>query len=249
MSKTLMIAARDFKSIVFSPMFFLLSGLFTCLWSYNFPRQLIAFAMGSARKDLNIHFTLFVQHFSSILFVLMVVTPVLTMRLLAEEKRQGTYDLMLTAPVTATEIAIGKFIAGVLSVSIFLLIAFIYPLLTVGLAKFYLGPMLTSFFGLFFMASLFVGVGLFCSSLTSSALISVVMGFVFNFMLWVVGQSQGMSDNPFFVDLAQQFSASYHYSSFLYGKITISSIVFFVSSSAFLVFLTQRVIESSRWRS
>lgn len=244
------IALRDFKAIVFSPLFLFLLGLVSCLWSYNFPRQFIAFSMMSASQSMNIHFSLFVQHFTSLLFILMVLIPLVTMRLIAEEKKQRTYDLLLTSPITSSQISIGKYFGGLLAVAVFILVAFTYPLMTLMFTDFHYGSLLTTLLGLLLMSSLFVGVGLFSSSLTDSVMISVITGFMLNFMIWVVGQGAiDMSDNGFLVSVAQQFSASYHFSAFMYGKLSVGSILFFVSATVFFVFLSQKMIDYSRWRS
>src|ERR1700726_3609456 len=113
------IAGKDFKSLITSPMFYVLSGLSTILWSYSYMRNLLTFAEQSKNymhpgmeAGMNLQREVFMMHISQINLLFVFVVPALTMRLLAEEKRQRTYDLLLTSPITASQIALGKFLAG-----------------------------------------------------------------------------------------------------------------------------------------
>ena len=116
------IAWKDIKNLLTSPLFFIIAGLCTVLWSYTFIRNIMQFAESSRQNmgtegGMNLQREVFMLHISQINLLFVFVVPALTMRLLAEEKRLRTYDLLLTSPVTATDIAVGKFLAGFGSVA------------------------------------------------------------------------------------------------------------------------------------
>ena len=198
------IAWREFKSLVTRPLFFGISGFCTTFWTYKYLRDLQAFALASARPSMgggegpNIHFSLFVQHLSSVHLLMLFIIPALTMRLLSEEKKQKTYDLLLTSPINSYQIALGKFLGGYMVVLLLIVIAFLYPLGTSLVADFHWGSLISSFFGLALVAGAYVSVGLFSSSLTSSPIMSFIMTIIFYFVL-LVFRGWGQSDRSSFL--------------------------------------------------
>jgi ABC-2 type transport system permease protein len=125
----LTIACKDFKNLLKSPMFYVIAGLCTLLWSFSFMRALLDFAEQSrsmmqpgAESGLNIQRGVFLSHISQINLLFIFVVPAFTMRLLAEEKKARTYDLLLTSPVSATQIVLGKFLAGLGSAGVLIFI-------------------------------------------------------------------------------------------------------------------------------
>jgi ABC-2 type transport system permease protein len=253
---TLVIAWKDFRSLVTSSVFLVCAAVASCLWSFVFLRQILEFAaksmagpmMGMNPEPMNIHFTVFMSHMGVTNVLLIFAVPAFTMRLLAEEKKNRTYDLLLTSPITATHIALGKFLAGFGATMVLLLISFLYPLGASMFADFSFAPLLTTYLGATLLAALYVAVGLFSSSMTDSVLLAVIVGIIFNLSLWFVTQGSEMASSPLVSQIMEQISIGQQYSTFLRGTLQISAIVFFLSAITLFVFLTQRVIESSRWR-
>ncbi len=255
MRSILTIAKKDFLSIVKSPKFFIVSGICTLFWSFQFVRGFLTFveqsrgaAMMMGGGQSNIHYTVFMMHLSLVNLICIFAVPALTMSLLSEEKKVRTYDLLLTAPITATDIAIGKFLAGFGVASVLVGLSIFYPLATSLFAKFNWAPLLTAYLGIFLVVGLYAAVGLFASSLTESILLSVFMGFIFNLMLWFVGQGSESIDSPTMLAIVEQISIGQQFMPFIRGTLKVSSIVFFTSFIGLFIFLTQRVVESARWR-
>lgn len=257
MKSVLTIAWKDFKSSVTRPMFFLIAGLCSTLWSYLYLRGVREFAQQSllmsapqfgGGMQMNIHYTLFISHISYINIIFIFMIPALTMGLISEEKKMRTYDLLLTSPINATHIALGKFLAGFGTAMLLVLIGMLYPIGTALFADFQWAPLLSSFIGLTLMTAAYVAVGLFASSMTESVVLSVVMGVLFNLVLWFLSSGSGFSDNPVFTAIMEQVSIGQQLFSFLKGTFKVSAIVFFLSLAGLFVFLAQRVVESSRWR-
>lgn len=246
------VAWKDFRVLVTSPMFLMVAGLCACIWSYNYLPQIFQFERISARAfqtgGLNIHQTLFASHIARANIILIFAIPALTMRLLAEEKKLRTYDLLLTVPISAAQIAAGKFLAACGAGLVLLGISAIYPLGTALFTDFSMGPLISSYIGMAMVTGIYVGVGLFASSVTESVVLSVVLALILNLSLWFLGQAAEMSDQPTLTAILEHVSVPQQFVSFLKGSLKLSSVVFFASTMAFFVFLTERVVESSRWR-
>jgi ABC-2 type transport system permease protein len=255
MRGTLAIAGKDMRNLLTSPLFYVIAGLCTFTWSYTYMRKLIEFAEQSRMyqqpgmdSGMNLQKEVFLAHISLVNLLFVFLVPALTMRLLAEEKRMRTYDLLLTSPVTATEIAVGKFLAGWGTVCVLIFISFLYPLFTRLVAAYPMGPLLAAYCGVVLVSGVYVAVGLFASSLTESIVLSVVMGLIFNILLWFVSQGAGQDTNPTVAAVLEYMSIGQHFLNFIMGSFKLKSLVFFSSLMALFVFLTQRVVESSRWR-
>ncbi len=250
------IAAKDFKSLVTSPIFMVISGLAATLWSFVYLRQILEFAaksmtgmaMGGHPGGQNIHYSVFTSHIWLVNLMFIFVIPAFTMRLLAEEKKLRTYDLLLTAPITATDIALGKFLAGFGAALVLVAISAFYPFGTAFFADFSMGPLLTSYLGLSLVVGLYVAIGVFASSVTESIFLAVILGVILNLALWFVAQGAEFSEHPLLASVMEHVSVGQQFITFIRGTIQVSSLVFFLSTIALFVFLTQRVVESSRWR-
>lgn len=258
MKRALTVAEKDLKSLLFSPMFFILSSLITAIISFLYLRSLDVFiaksnyalgGMPGAEANMNLHYEVFASLISFVNIVLVFVVPILCMRLLAEEKRLRTYDLLLTAPITALDIALGKFLAGFGVIVALIATTALYPFGSLAFADFYPGPVITSYIGLTCMGGVYVAIGLFASSLTGSLFISAFVGIIFNLIVLVVlGQSASAVNDPALSAVFEHLSVNQHFIGFLKGNIKISSVVYYLSLMGLFIFVSQRVIESSRWR-
>ena len=254
MRAILTIAKKDLRNLLINPLFYIIAGLCSLIWSYSYLRNFLTFAERSRMymqpgmdAGMSLQGQVFLMHISyaNLLFVFLV--PALTMRLLAEEKRMRTFDLLLTSPITATEIAIGKFLAGWGSAMVLVGLSFLYPLISRVVTEYPMAPLLSAYLGLSLVAGAYVAVGLFASSLTESIMLSVIMGLIFNLCLWFI--SQGVSESGGALSSIVEYMAlGQHFSGFVTGAIKTSSLVFMFSLVGLFVFLTQRVIESARWR-
>lgn len=248
------IAKRDFLSILKSPMFFILAAVCSMLWSFVYLRTLFQFAaltnnpMAAQQQGMaNIHFGVFMNHISLVHLIMVFAVPAFTMWLLSQEKKQRTYDLLLTSPVTATEIALGKFLGGWGIVLALISISTIYPIATGLVAEFSWPTLFSALLGVVVISGLYVSLGLFASSLTESPILSFLLGILFILMVFM-GTGSIPAEGEMATAIVNQISIVGQFTAFLKGQIKISAVVYFVSVMSFFVFLTQRVVESSRWR-
>ncbi|MCM2280712.1 MAG: ABC transporter permease subunit [Bdellovibrionaceae bacterium] len=251
----LTIAGKDLRSLFYSPLFWVISFLLTGVWSVLYQVSLGTFArnatmmqMQGQESSMSLHEHVFAQHVGLVNFLMILAVVALTMRLFAEEKKNRTFDLLLTSPVTATQIVAGKYLAGLLASWTLVGISLLYPLATMFLADFDLGPLMASYLGLLLLVACYVAVGMFASSLTESTVLAVVMGLIFSVGIWFIGALSEAVEQPFWVTVFEHLSVGKHFSFFIRGGVGVASIVFFLSVVFINCFLTQRVVESSRWR-
>ena len=136
--QSFLVAMKDFRTMALSPLFFGWIGISFIFLSYNFPRDLFRFAMSyampafgpNANQGRNIHFDVFVMHISYINLIFLFAIPILGMKLLAEEKKNRTFDLLMTAPLSSLQMVLGKYLALIMLLFLFLLLSLIYPLST-----------------------------------------------------------------------------------------------------------------------
>ena len=256
--QSFLIATKDFKSMVLSPLFFGWAGISFIFLSYNFPRDLLRFAMSyampafgpNAEQGRNIHFDVFVAHISYINLILLFAVPILGMKLLAEEKKNRTFDLLMTAPLSSLQMVLGKYLALIMLLSLFLLLSLIYPLSTGFFTEIPMGPLVSSYIGLFLLASVYSATCLFASSLSQSLFLSAFIGMILNIGLWFIS-SQGAqgSDSAMLSQIMDYMSLSAHLTNFIKGALVINSFVFFFSLIVFFLFLVFKSVELTRWRS
>ena len=233
--QTNLIAGKDFKYLVLSPLFFVWTGVSFIFLSYIFPRDLFRFAMSYALpvfgqnpdQGRNIHFDVFVAHISYINLIFLFAIPVLGMKLLAEEKRNNTFDLLMTSPLSSLQMVLGKYLSLLMALSLFLLFSLVYPLSTGFFTNIPLGPLFSSYLALFFLAGVYSATSLFASSLSSSLFLSAFIGMILNIGLWFLSMQGQEAGSSLFTQIMDYLSLSQHLTNFIKGSLVINSFVFF----------------------
>ena len=169
------------------------------------------------------------------------------MRSFAEEKKSKTFALLLSSPIHLIEIIVGKFVACMIVVGLMILLSAYSTgyLILVGNPE--MGPIITGYLGILLMTGCYVAMGLFASSLTDNQIIAAVISFGLALFMWIIGwgsQSAGSELGQLF----EYLSLITHLEHFLKGLISSSDLVYYLSFIFFGLFLTHRVLESSRWR-
>ena len=253
--QTFLIARKDFKYLVFSPLFGFWTGISCILLSFIFPRQLFMFASsyllpfgGGGAGGRNLHFEVFAGHISFINLILLFAVPILGMKILAEEKRNHSFDLLMTSPISSLQIVLGKYLALLSSLSIFLILSLFYPFTTLFFADVSLGPLFSSYVGLFLITGFYSATCLFASSLSGSLFLSAFIGVILNISLLVIFQGAGGVNSPFWSAVLDYMSLSGQLYHFIKGTFSLSSIVFFLSAIGFFLFLVFKSVEFNRWK-
>ena len=214
---------------VFLAIFYAFSGLFFYIFSLS---------VGST--DIS---SVFLMMF----IVLMVFVPLLTMRLLSEDKKQKTDQLILTAPVSLLSIVMGKFLAAYAIFAIGVAVMPVYGFVMLTFATVSWLPIWGNTVGLLLLGGIFVSIGLFISSLTENQMIAAIGGFFINLMILLMNTLKSALPNGFLQDVLSSISVYSRYSEITNGIFSLSSLIFFVSVIFIFLFLTVRVLEKRRW--
>lgn len=182
-------------------------------------------------------------------FLIVLVPPLLTMRMVSEESRSGILEFLLTAPITDAAVVVGKFLAATTFLSILWAPIFLYAL---GLSSLGVAPdaggLLGGYMGAVLVSGLFAAVGLFASALTNTPVLAAFVAVLANAAILCAPLLAGLSDDPRLRQAIRHIDVvDHHTNSFLLGVFDTSYAVFFVAWTAFALFLTVRVIETRRW--
>jgi ABC-2 type transport system permease protein len=242
----ILIASKELRSYLTSPMayivvciFLLLSGLFFVLYLQN-----TSFNDTSIQGFIDPLSVFGVQSGGNILLLLFAV--ILTMRTLAEEKKLGTLELLLTSPVRDSDVVLGKFLASMGILTIMLILTFLYPLLLIILGDPDMGPIWTSYLGLFLLGTTALSIGIFASSLTANQIVAAVVSGAILFALWVLGIVASSVPEGLQAVL-NYMSISYHSVGFEAGVIDTRDIIYYISITALFLYFSIRSLEASRW--
>ncbi len=185
--------------------------------------------------------------FSFALTILLFITPIITMRLIVEERNQATAELLFTSPVSEWQIALGKFFGAWAFVIVMLLLTAHMPFFSLRYGSVDTGPIWGSYLALACAGAAFISFGLFCSSITASQVVAGFLtfgGLVFAWLLASQGQRAGASD---FASFISQFSMLTHFIPMLQGAVDTKDLIYFLSVTVFFLYLTVRSLESRKW--
>jgi ABC-2 type transport system permease protein len=249
---------KEWRHYFGSPIGYILLAVWTALFGSFFYSALVFFLRrsmmggqmefgGAPKMSLNEWVISPVLHNMAV--VALFIVPVLTMRLFAEEKRQGTMELLGTAPVTNLQIVLGKFLAaaGVYAAMILaglLNMAFIwYHAATKPEWK----PVLTASVGLFLFGCCFIALGTFVSTLTRNQIIAAVVSFCMFLLLWILDWAADPAATGFW-KVVSEMAVTRHLEDMVKGVVALKDVVFYLSFIAFGLFLAHQSVESQRWR-
>ena len=227
--------------------FSLLSGVFTYIISAAFVHASLEGQMSGQTFPMNINEQVIAPLFSNIAVVGLFLIPLISMRLFAEEKRQGTIELLATSPVHDVEIIFGKWLSAVLMYGALLvvLLADFSFLFLYGTPDW--KPVATGFLGILLQGACLIAFGTFISTLTRNQIVAGAIGFALALVLWILNwtTSFGNSDT---VQVLNYLSIVSHMDGFSRGVIDTKDLIYYVSMIFFGLFLTARSLESLRWR-
>ncbi|MGE0824152.1 MAG: ABC transporter permease [Candidatus Binatia bacterium] len=251
------IVGKELRSYFVSPIayvvltgFLLLGGwfFFNLLSRFNLLLSLyLQMQGGQAAERLNLNDYVVAPLMHNLAIVLVILVPMITMRAYAEEKKEGTYELLLTSPVRTGEIVLGKFLASFAFISIMIGLTAVYPIILLIFGNPEVGVIAAGYVGLILLATVFVAVGLLTSSLTENQIIAAVSGLVATLLLYIVSwpaEAAGDILGP----LLRYLSVTEHFGEMVRGIIDTRALVYLLSLIGLALFLTQRSVESLRWR-
>jgi len=248
------ICRRELYSYFVSPVawvlltiFAFLSGLFTYIISASFAQASIESQMRGQSFPMNVNEQVIAPLFSNIAVVGLFLIPLISMRLFAEEKRQGTIELLITSPVHDLEIVIGKWLSAVLMYGSLLVVLLIdYSFLFIyGNPDW--KPVATGFLGILLQGACLLALGTFISTLTKNQIVAGAVGFAAALVLWILNWTTSFG-NSITVRVLNYLSIVSHMDSFSRGVIDSKDLIYYLSMIFLGLFLTARSLESLRWR-
>ena len=225
---------KEVKSYFYSPMAYILIGLFILLTSIFFYPNLM-YLSGSFNGVL-----------STMGFILLFIIPILTMRILAEDRKNGTEVLLITSPASITSIVLGKYLATCFVFLVMTVLTFIYPVILLAFGATFTSQLIGGYIGFILLGATFISIGIFASSLTENQIIAVIISFVSLLVMWLA-DSLGSMIGGVASKILNWFSLMSRYEDFNNGILGLSPVVYYLSFIAVFLFLTVRVIEKRRW--
>jgi gliding motility-associated transport system permease protein len=262
MKKTFAIFIKELKSFFYSPMAYVVIGLFTALTGYFFYSILSWFVeqsfiatmqaqqyaqYGQKPPTFNVNLQVIRGYFGTLAFLSLIILPLITMRLFSEEKKQGTVELLFTSPISSLNIILGKYFAGLAFYFVLLIPTILFQSLLFAYGNPELLPVISGYIGLMFLGSAFVSVGLFISTMTENQIIAAIGGFALSLFLWVIGFGANIA-GPTLAPLLEYISILNHFEDFAQGVIDSSHIAYYVLFSFMGVYLSLKSVESLKWR-
>lgn len=246
---------KEMRAYFASPIAYAVSAIFLLISGYFFYAILSYFSLISVQasmnpqmaQGLNVTDGIFRPLFTNLSVILLFMMPLITMRLFAEERKQGTLELLLTYPLRDGEVLFGKFLAATCICSLMLLVTAIYPLLVALWSEVELYPILTGYLGLLLLAMAFISLGILFSSLTENQIVAAVLAFGALLLFWMIGWGATLAEGDWGL-LFKHLSIFEHLSSFSRGVIEIKDLAYYLGMTSFFLFATLKSLEIRRWK-
>ena len=238
---TLIIFRREVGQYLTSPFAYLIAAAVLVLTGILFNRDLVT---SMTLKPAEPSLVPTVMSFTMIFFA-----PLLTMRLFAEERREGTLELLLTAPITDVSIVVGKFLGAWFYYSLLLALTFLYQFVLLSITQPDLGHTMSAYIGIWLYGGATLAVGMMFSAFTENQIIAAFLSMITLMLLWLGDQAGDLISNIDVARLVRTLSLQGHYStSFAGGLLRAEDVAFFGGVMVVALFVTIRVVESNRWR-
>ncbi len=232
------ITFRELKAFFVSPVAYVVSFLFLMAMGYLFSLIL------TGSRDASLRGT-----FSNMVFVLLLLAPALTMRLLAEEQRMGTIELLLTAPVHDWQVVVGKFLGALILFVVMLIGPTLYYALILGVfGTPDWGPIWTGYLGVLILGASFLAIGVFTSALTQNQVIAYFAGMVILLLLWIADAASSIAGTGVVSSILNYLAIPSHYDGFFRGVFDTTDVVYALSIIAVSLFAATQLVQARRWR-
>ncbi|MCL2164593.1 MAG: ABC-2 transporter permease [Oscillospiraceae bacterium] len=230
----LAVAKKEIKSYFFSPIAYIICGLFILITSIFFSPYLM-YQYGE-----------FTPMLETIAYVLIFLVPMLTMRLFSEDRKSGAEVFLMTSPTSLTSVVIGKYLAALSVFGVLTALSFVYPVIQVAYGGRVTAHLIGGYIGFFLLGAAFIAIGLFAAALTENQVIAAIVGFVSLLIMWLAEALSSMLGG-FAGLILGWFSLITKYREYATGVFGLAPTVYFISFTAVFIFLTIRIIDRRRW--
>ena len=233
MRQFLTLLAKEEKALFTSPIAYVLIAVFLLIMGYSFTLALFVS-----------HTMTLVHMFFQIFTLFLLTVPIITMRLIAEERKLRTMEVLLTSPITETQIVLAKFAASISLILLMLILSAAYPIVLAIYGDPDWGPIFSGYLGLVLFAGALVGVGLLTSALTNNQIIAALLSLSIFLLLWIIDEYGHILPDPF-DSLLVNMSLSVHFKPFATGSLYLTDVAYFLSAAMLSLFLSVRALA---WR-
>lgn len=236
MHNILTIVKKELRSYFTSSVAYVVFAMFLVLAGYFFT-VILLYTQEASLKGVAYN----------LVVTLIFLIPLITMRSFAEERKQGTLELLMTKPVTDFEAVMGKFLAAASMYLIMLASTIVYVLILIKYGQPDMGPIYCAYIGLILVGFSFIALGVFASTLTENQIVAAVIGFALILLLWVLNWASSQFTGNM-GEIIAYLSLSSHYDNFIKGVIDLKDVVYYLSFIVFWLFVTVKSIEVRKWK-
>ncbi len=256
MKRAIVIWRRELDALLHAPAAWIVMALFTGLCGWFFIHLVRYFQLGALRamqnplqaRALDLTTSVLHPYYSDVsLILLLLVVPALTMRLVAEERRSGSAELLFSWPVTEFDVVVGKYLAAASVFTVMLAVTLVFPAALSRWSTLDPGPVITGTLGILLMGYAFLAMGVFFSALAVNQFVAGMLSASFGILFLLVAWIEPFVPERLAVVVAQ-VSVLGHFGNFAVGVLDTSDVVYYVLVAATFLFLAVRVLESRRWR-
>jgi len=235
MSNTSTIAGRQFRSYFNGAAAYIVISIVLLALGVLFWKTFFLYGKSTTR-----------EMFRWLSLILVFAAPAISMGLLAEEKRTGTIELLITMPVKDSEVILGKYIGVMGLYLVMLLLTLPYPFSVNSLGQLDWGTVFSGYVGLFLWGGAMLAIGLMASSFTENQLVAFFVGLAINFSLWLIGPMLQLLPAEF-ASIFQWLSFDFHFERMQRGVIAVRDVIYFLSITTVGLAVAFRSLESRRW--
>jgi len=221
-----------------SPIAYIFIGVFLVVGNWLFFKWFFVIGQASMRN-----------YFSLLPWIFLFLSPALTMRLWAEEKRSGTIEFLLTLPVTTWQVVLAKFFGSLVFMFISLLLTISLPLTVASIGNVDFGPIIGSYIGALLLGGSYLSLGLFVSSLTKNQIIAFILSLGACFFAFMIGEGFVLAGAPgFLAPILKFLGLGSHFGNIAKGVIDSKDIIYYISFILIFLWLNERVIRIRAWK-
>lgn len=255
MKNVLHIAGREMRAYFSSPLAYAVSGVFMLISGYLFAVSLkffltyyfLASRNPQMLEQLNINEMILRPLMHNLSIVMLFIMPILTMRLVSEEKRHQTIELLMTSPLTTFQIALGKYLGGLGLFTVMVLLTLPFPATLLIYGRPDPAPMALAYLGFYLIGATFLAVGLVASSVTKNQIIAALMGFGLLLLLWLLNWAGEAISGPI-GEVLNHLSISEHLEDLTKGVFDSKHVIYFLTMIFTGIVVSQQAIDAHRWR-
>ncbi|MEW5986866.1 MAG: ABC transporter permease [Chloroflexota bacterium] len=240
-----LVAQRELGAIFVQPIAYVFIIMILLITGYIFAAQIafyvLQFGGGPPPSVANV--------LGLFTFLAIFAAPAVTMRLLSEEQRSGTMELLMTLPIRDGEVVFGKWLAAFIFYLASVALTIIYPVILIRFGNPDVGPIFSGYLGTILWGAGLLGVGVLASAVSENQIVSFMLAFGLNLALYLAALAgQSFTSNPTITNVLNQFSYEAHLGGFLDGVMTATDVVYYILVTAVALFAATRILETRRWR-